>query len=141
MDFLGSLFLVHFMSLLSGVPTSVVPTASILATAAPREIEMSACSVIPRHSLGLLALSFPTLATTLHETDMSLLGHNFGLTLNSLGGFRTRRYDYVSRSNYGSFRPSPWSLGPMGNLKRLIGGMRDPDYRKVFTTPDQQFSV
>eukprot|EP00035_Acanthoeca_spectabilis_P006084 m.120374 g.120374 ORF g.120374 m.120374 type:complete len:707 (-) comp13342_c0_seq2:2644-4764(-) len=51
------------------------------------------------------------------------------------------KYDYVSRSNYGSFRPSPWSLGPMGNLKRLIGGMRDPDYRKVFTTPDQQFSV
>ena len=52
------------------------------------------------------------------------------------------KYDYVQRGKYGGFSPSPWSLGPQGNLLRLMGGMQEPDYRKVFKTPDKgSFSV
>ena len=38
-------------------------------------------------------------------------------------------------SKYGGFSPSPWSKGFMGNLANLLEGMRQPDFRKVFTTP------
>lgn len=47
-----------------------------------------------------------------------------------------RKYPYVPISKYGGLGPSPWSRGPPGNLARLVGGMREPDYRKTFTTPN-----